>query len=145
MTEDLLEGTMENYDHQNKKGFGWHFMIDAYGCKQEFLEDINLIYDLMVEVTKSIEMNPLGPPIIYKVSAKQLTHPEDIGISAVIVFAESHFSIHTFPLKSFFSADIYSCKHFQPDDVKSILKETFFAEEIETQFIQRGLKFVRRA
>ena len=62
--------------------------------------------------------------------------------SGVVLIAESHMSIHTFPKRGFLSADIYTCKNGL--DVKAAVlyfKSRFGLKSIERHFIKRGTKY----
>jgi S-adenosylmethionine decarboxylase len=122
-------------------GFGPHYMIEGYGCPKDVLEDMSLLYDSIQTITNLIDMTPLGPPILYKVTGENITYPDDEGISGIIVFCESHLTIHNFPHKGFFIADIFSCKDFDPDVVKSFMLETFKPQKFEIHLVMRGKSF----
>jgi S-adenosylmethionine decarboxylase len=41
------------------------------------------------------------------------------------VLSTSHFAIHTWPLRSFFVMDVYSCRDFDDQVVRDLVKERF--------------------
>ena len=62
------------------------------------------------------------------------------GISGVVVIAESHLSIHTWPEYRYAAVDIFSCGDtLQPDVAASYLVEQFGAERTSMVEMQRGL------
>ena len=60
------------------------------------------------------------------------------GVSGVLVLAESHISIHTWPSRKFASIDIFMCGKCDPRDTLVEIKKTF-AGKIEVSAHKRGL------
>ena len=126
-------------------GFGPHMMLDCYGCPQEKLSDLDLIYATLDSLPAKIGMTKIMQPHVFRYSGKV---PEDWGVSGVVLIAESHISIHTFPEKEHAFIDIFSCKDFDTDFARRLLLETFGATSHEVVLVNRGLEFpksVRRA
>jgi len=69
------------------------------------------------------------------------TKPEDWGVSGVVLIAESHISIHTFPEKDYLSVDIFSCREFNIEQAASHIKELFELDKMEINLLDRGLEF----
>ena len=62
------------------------------------------------------------------------------GVSGVLVLAESHLSVHTWPEHGYASADIYVCGDTcKPELAQAILAKALGATEIELMTIARGL------
>lgn len=63
------------------------------------------------------------------------------GVSGIVVIAESHLSVHTWPGKSYLSADFFSCKEFDVEKAKDILFKAFDVdpEKSVVQQVRRGL------
>ena len=128
-----------------KYGFGPHLMLDCYGCSKEKLSDLDLIFSTLDALPAKIGMTKIMQPHVFKYSGQV---PEDWGISGVVLIAESHISIHTFPEKEHAFIDIFSCKDFDTDFARRELLETFGATSHEVVLVNRGLEFpksVRRA
>lgn len=131
---------------KTQRGFGPHFTIDAWGCQNSSaLNDVTVMFNLLLRITKLIRMNPLGPPVVYMVEANDITHPEDTGVSGTMVFAESHLCVHTFVEKGYVFADVFSCKEFDPQIVEAALWEAFHFEHKEIRFFRRGKNFPRNS
>ena len=119
-------------------GFGQHLMLDGYSSDSEKLKDIKLIYNFLDTFPDRISMTKIMPPYVFKYIGKK---PEDWGLSGVVIIAESHISIHTFPSKQFLSIDIFSCKKFDSQDCVSFIEEIFGLKKIEVNLLDRGLEF----
>ncbi|MEM9740443.1 MAG: adenosylmethionine decarboxylase [Pseudomonadota bacterium] len=62
------------------------------------------------------------------------------GVSGVIVLAESHISIHTWPERGFAAVDVFMCGNAQPMKTIDCLKQAFQPRHIGLQEIKRGLQ-----
>jgi S-adenosylmethionine decarboxylase len=63
----------------------------------------------------------------------------DGGVSGVLVLAESHISIHTWPERNFASIDIFMCGACDPYESLPALKAAFQPETINLNEQRRGL------
>jgi hypothetical protein len=59
----------------------------------------------------------------------------------VVLIAESHISVHTFPEKAFMSVDIFSCKCFDVERAIRYMVERFQVGRYEHQLLDRGRHF----
>ena len=64
---------------------------------------------------------------------------ENNGISGVLVLAESHISIHTWPEKRFAALDIFMCGKARPTLAIPVLEQIFQPSIIEVKTITRGI------
>lgn len=62
------------------------------------------------------------------------------GVSGVIVLAESHISIHTWPECGFAAVDVFMCGKAQPMKTIGMLKDAFQPKRVGLQEIKRGLQ-----
>ena len=60
------------------------------------------------------------------------------GFTGVVMLAESHISIHTWPEKSYAAVDIFMCGDAQPMLSLKVLEAYFQPKQIQSQVIQRG-------
>ena len=122
---------------------GIHYTLDVRfsanmpSQARELLEVPIVGYGFLLEVTKRIEMLPIMGPFVEKFISPD---SQESGISGFIVFAESHASIHTYPERRYLALDIFSCKHFEIDNVIGLLKEVASdqIEKIYLQYLDRG-------
>ena len=63
----------------------------------------------------------------------------DGGVSGVVVLAESHISIHTWPERDFAAIDIFMCGSCNPYDSLPVLKAAFRPTSIHLGEQRRGL------
>src|SRR6185437_17066451 len=69
--------------------------------------------------------------------------PAYSGVSGLVVIAESHIAIHTFPELDYFTMDIFSCKNFDHEKAIEYIRSAFDVEEMDRMLVQRGLSFRR--
>lgn len=63
------------------------------------------------------------------------------GVSGVVVLAESHISIHTWPERDFAAVDIFMCGACDPHDSIPVLKAAFRPERVDLDEQRRGRVF----
>ena len=109
---------------------GKHLIIDIKNSdKIKELESFELLEPIMLEWMKEIKAT---------VRSKHAEPFEFGGYSAVLVLAESHFSVHTFPEVGGISMDIYTCGGMNPFVLKDkILK--FFGGDSEVVCLERSV------
>ena len=119
--------------------FGKHLMLDMYGCNKNNLNSLDFIWTLLDKIPNLIEMHKITQPYVFAYSDEKF--PEKYGISGVVIIAESHVSVHTFPEKLFATVDVYSCRDFEDDNLIKFLLKEFEAIDYEKRFQVRGKKY----
>lgn len=119
-------------------GFGPHLMIDGYHANAEKLADFELVRRVLEELPQEMQMTKVLPPIVQRY-AEHPGHSE--GVTGVVLIAESHIAIHTFPSQRFISVDIFSCKEFDLGLALGSVVERFEIGRYETYLINRGKEY----
>ncbi len=83
-----------------KSGVGSHYILDVYGCSHDVLDDLPLLQRVLLEA-----LVRAGATVITDVFHK--FSPQ--GVTGVVVIAESHASVHTWPESGFAAFDIFTC------------------------------------
>ena len=97
------------------KALGIHLLVELNGCDPKLLNDINIIKDIMLAAANESGVTVLGE------SFHQFS-PQ--GVSGVILIAESHLSIHTWPEHGYAGADIFTCgTRVQPQKAAEVIIE----------------------
>lgn len=123
--------------------FGEHLMIDGYGGDKEKLNNKKLVLKCLDELPTLLGMKKLADPLM--VWAEPNGKKDPGGWSGVILIAESHISIHTFPARGFLTADVYSCRNGMDTKlVASYFKKLFDLDDLERNFIKRGTRYPYR-
>lgn len=90
-------------------------------------------------VIKKLESEGLGESqtaLMLKSSLRDRIE-QSYGFSTIVMIAESHLSLHTFPKTKFFTFDCYSCKDFDHELVLEILRERFGITEEFSNVMKR--------
>lgn len=111
---------------------GTHLILDIWDAASSSLSDLEYVKSTLLNATKKAGATVIG----YKFHRFQPS-----GVSGIILIAESHISIHTWPDKGYASVDIYTCgnKCF-PDEAKKQILEAFRAQRTDVARIERGLE-----
>ena len=117
-------------------GFSPHLFLDCYGCPREKLTDMDLIFEALDKFPKKIGMTKIMSPYVFKYHGSA---PEDWGISGMVLIAESHITIHTFPEKEHVFIDVFSCREFDASFAAVYMIDLFGATAHEVQLSSRGL------
>ena len=108
---------------------GTHLLIDLWGATN--LADPALIDRALREAAETA-----GATILH--SHFHHFSPNG-GVSGVIVLAESHISIHTWPERNFAAVDIFMCGACDPYKTIPLLKATFSPNFVNLNEQRRGL------
>jgi S-adenosylmethionine decarboxylase len=123
--------------------FGEHYMIDGYGGDPERLNSKDLVMLSLIELPYQLGMKRLSDPVVMEAPDNGIKDPG--GWSGVVVIAESHISVHTFPARKFVSIDVYSCKNgIDQEFIKKYFVEIFNLEDVEENFVVRGTRYPKQ-
>jgi len=121
---------------------GPHLTLDLYECNEKLLSNLDFITQVLEELPDLIGMRKISKPFVFYYSGNPNSFDKG-GISAFILIAESHITIHTFLEQKFASVDIFSCKEFDIAKAEKYLIEKFGAKKVEKSFLIRGKEFPR--
>jgi len=115
-----------------KHGKGNHLIVDAFNCKAN-LNSKQLVKSFLNELPNLIKMKKISKPLVldYKAGSES-------GVTGIVVIAESHIAIHTYPQKNYFCADIFSCKEFNFSKAIKYIKDKFKTRVIKYKLMRRG-------
>ena len=116
-------------------GLGSHFLLDCYSCCPNKLKDVSFIHNLLDAFPAQIGMTKVSDPNVFKYNGK---NADDWGVSGVVLIAESHISIHTFPDKDHAFIDIFSTKDFDTNAARKLLMEAFDSTHHEENILNNG-------
>ncbi|HEY7295818.1 MAG TPA: S-adenosylmethionine decarboxylase, partial [Dehalococcoidia bacterium] len=71
-----------------------HLVIDGFVDDPTRISAVEPIFDLLNSLPDQIDMTKIIQPYVFRYHG---VVPEDWGITGVVIIAESHISIHTFP------------------------------------------------
>jgi S-adenosylmethionine decarboxylase proenzyme len=113
------------------KSLGTHVVAEFYNCDVEKIKDVMKVEEAMIEAAK-ITNATIVDVIFHSFNP--------YGVSGVVVIAESHLAIHTWPEYKFASVDIYTCGDIvKPWKAYEFLEKAFSAQNISVMEMKRGI------
>lgn len=113
------------------ESLGAQILIELKDCNVDKLNDLDFIRETMLEAA-----HVAGATII----TSSFRYFEPHGISGVVVIAESHLTIHTWPEFGYAAIDIFTCgQKVRPWEAFEFLKNVLEAKSFSTQEIRRGV------
>lgn len=113
-----------------KHTLGRHMLVELYNCNASILNDVRTIETIMNQAADAA-----GATIVQSTFHRFEPH----GVSGVVVIAESHLAIHTWPEYGYASVDLYTCGDtVDPMIAHTVLKDNLEAQSAEIQHLQRG-------
>ena len=79
---------------------GYHYVVEASGCNQDMLADPDLIRETLQHAAREGGME-VKTTYFYRFAPK--------AVSGVVIVAESHITVHTWPERSYAALDVYVC------------------------------------
>jgi S-adenosylmethionine decarboxylase len=108
---------------------GTHLIIDLYDA--ESLDDPDRIEDVLIEAARKA-----GATVL---SSKFHHFTPNGGVSGVVVLAESHISIHTWPERGYAALDVFMCGQARPIETVAIVRDAFRPSRVGLSEIRRGV------
>ena len=113
------------------QALGRQILVEFYKCNADTLKDIKKIETAMLEAC-----------VLAKATIVRHTFHEfsPFGVSGVVVIAESHVAIHTWPEYNYAAVDIFSCgETIDPWVIYKYLEEQFESQQSSNMELKRGL------
>jgi S-adenosylmethionine decarboxylase len=110
---------------------GTHLLVELRDSNPEILKDLARVKDTLVAAAKEAKAT------IVDISFHEFN---PFGISGVVVIAESHLTIHTWPEYSYAAVDIFTCGDIiKPEVAAAFLIEQFESKNPSIVEMKRGI------
>lgn len=110
---------------------GNHALLDLYGCDAALLADTSALQALLQRAADAAGATTL---------AAHFHHFGDgMGVTGVLLLAESHLSIHTWPEHGFAALDVFLCGDGQLERARVLLCNGLRAERADWREFPRGI------
>jgi S-adenosylmethionine decarboxylase len=110
---------------------GKHLLLELKDCDREVINDLSFLRSVLLTAAGEAGATVLGE------SFHQFS-PQ--GVSGVVIIAESHFFIHTWPEYGYAAVDIFTCgDSVQPERAAEILIRKLGAKNHSILGMQRGI------
>ena len=112
------------------KALGHHLILELYGCSPTALSSVAQVQEVMLKAARGA-----GATVI-----DSIFHSfKPYGVSGVVVIAQSHFAIHTWPAHRYASADLFTCgESIKPWKALNAIKKLFKASRFSVVTMERG-------
>ena len=110
---------------------GRHLLVELFDCDPDVIDSLESVKEALIEAAKRAQAT-IVDVVFHEFNP--------FGISGVVVIAECHLSVHTWPEYRYAAVDIFSCGDaLQPEVAASYLVEQFAAERTSIVEMQRGM------
>ncbi|HEY7518723.1 MAG TPA: adenosylmethionine decarboxylase [Methylomirabilota bacterium] len=128
-------GAVDGRDGQRRviglNALGRHLLLELFDCDPDAITNLEAVKSALVEAAKRAQAT-IVDVVFHEFNP--------FGISGVVVIAESHLSIHTWPEYRYAAVDIFSCGDvLNPEVAANYLVEQFAAERTSVVDVQRGM------
>lgn len=113
---------------------GTHLIVEFSGCMPAAIGNNEFIRSSMIEAALAAGAHVLGD---------QFHEFKPSGCSGVVLIAESHLSIHTWPDEQYAAVDFYTCGNINTFAAVDKLRDRLGADTWSVMHIQRGLEIAR--
>lgn len=109
---------------------GRHLLLELKVCNSKTLNDLKKVQDIMISAAKEAKAT------IVETSFHKFS---PFGISGMVVIAESHISIHTWPEYGYAAIDIFTCGDvLKPETAAKHLIQKFNSKDPSIVELKRG-------
>jgi S-adenosylmethionine decarboxylase len=112
---------------------GSHLLADLHGVAEDKLCDAALIESILRQSAQAAGARVLESRFHSFGAGK--------GVTGVVLLAESHITIHTWPECGFAAADIFMCGNAQPQRALEFVRNTLQPTSCDVKIIGRGIAF----
>lgn len=110
---------------------GTHLLVDLCGCDSALLDSVDAVCEALMTAAEKAHVTVLDKSF-HKFSPQ--------GVTGVVVLAESHISVHTWPEEQFAAVDVFTCgDEAMPQLAVSHMIQAFTPEKYRVNEIRRGV------
>lgn len=122
-------------EHRENRGhIGTHLICDMWQCN--YSDDEELLKKLLVAAAKKANATVLN------VSSHKF---DPAGVTVIVLLAESHISLHSWPEYNYVGIDVFTCgKQMDPRSAINYLKRALKPKVTETKKVIRGRNHAQR-
>jgi S-adenosylmethionine/arginine decarboxylase-like enzyme len=114
--------------------WGYHIMLDCSNCDLEKIKDKNYIQNFVNTLIEAVDMQAHGSTIIENL----LSGTSNEGYSVLQMITTSNITCHFVNSTGSAYIDLFSCKSFDPEIVKSLVSSFFNPTDTKVLFIERN-------
>jgi S-adenosylmethionine decarboxylase proenzyme len=105
-------------------------LVDLYGCEAD-LDDEEFLLDTLERASEAV-----GSTVLQRITQRF----SPVGVTAILILAETHISVHTWPEHGYAAVDIFICGEGKDPEVAwEVVREALRPESFETKEITRTI------
>ncbi len=113
------------------KTLGRQLLVELFDCDRDLLNDATLVKQALLDAAQAANAT-IVDAVLHKFSPH--------GVSGVVVIAESHIAIHTWPEYGYAALDIFTCgETVDPRLIMHLVAHRLGAGDCEATLVKRGL------
>jgi len=113
------------------QALGRQMLVELYDCDRDLLNSQEFIRNAMIAAVEKAKAT---------IVASTFHHFSPHGVSGVVVIAESHVAVHTWPEYGYAAVDVFTCgESIDPWIIHTDLKDTLQSSSTSVTEIKRGL------
>ncbi len=113
------------------RSLGRHLLLELFDCDPDAIRTVETVKAVLVEAAKRANAT-IVDTVFHEFNP--------FGVSGVVVIAESHLSVHTWPEYGYAAVDIFSCSQaMSPEVAAAYCVEQFGARRSSVVEMPRGL------
>ncbi len=109
---------------------GSEWVVEAAGCEPGRLRDRAVLSALFDRLIAELDLHPVMPATWHQ-------FPSPGGITGMVLLAESHLTIHTFPEHGSVCLNLFCCRPRARWDFEQQLRSLLAASAVEVRFLER--------
>ena len=109
---------------------GREWLVEAHGCDPAPLGDPGALGRLFAAMVGELGLHPVGEPLWHK-------FPGPGGVTGLVMLAESHLAVHTFPEHGSLCLNLFCCRPRPEWDFDAELRARFGAGAVTVRSVER--------
>ena len=109
---------------------GRHLLADFFGVEPARLTSQELLSECLLSAARECSLTPVAGPVFH-------TFPGG-GITGVLLLAESHISLHTYPEGGYVAVDVFTCGRVDPRAALTPFRRAFSPRQDRVTVVPRG-------
>lgn len=113
------------------RALGTHLLVELHGCHPELLKKLDSVKDTMISAAQAAKATVVDA-VFHEFNP--------YGVSGVVVIAESHLSIHTWPEYGYAAVDIFTCGgNLKPGSAANYIAGRLKCSKLSIVEVKRGV------
>lgn len=112
-------------------GAGVEWVVEAFGCDARRLADVGALERLVDDMVRALELTAAAGPLWHR-------FPDPGGVTGLLLLAESHLALHTFPEHGSLCLNLFCCRPRAEWDFSGGLARAVGAERVAVRRLERA-------